>query len=71
MQVDGDEEEEHVTEGLETSNMNRYELTSIERLLDTLNSSWLEGKGQEKPHHELVFQDEKACCGGAAGLKSI
>jgi hypothetical protein len=33
----------HVTEDLGTSNMNRHELTSIERLLDTHNSSWVEG----------------------------
>jgi hypothetical protein len=38
----------HVTEGLGTSNMNKYELANIERLLDTHNSSWDEGKGQEK-----------------------
>jgi hypothetical protein len=38
----------HVTEGLGASNMNRYELASIERLLDTHKSSWVEGKGQEK-----------------------
>jgi hypothetical protein len=51
--------------------MNRYELTSIEKLLDAYNSSWVEGQGQERPHHELMFQDEKVCCEGAAGLKSI
>jgi hypothetical protein len=38
----------HAAEGLGTPNMNRYEPTSIERLLDTYNSSWVEGKGQEK-----------------------
>jgi hypothetical protein len=38
----------HVAEGLGTPNMNRYELTSIERALDTYNSSWVEGKGQER-----------------------
>jgi hypothetical protein len=38
----------HVAEAWGTSNMNRYELTSIERLLDTHNSSWVEGQGQEK-----------------------
>ena len=51
--------------------MNKYELTSIEKLLDAYNSSWVEGQGQERPHHELMFQDEKVCCEGAAELKSI
>jgi hypothetical protein len=42
------DDEEACGGGLGTSNMNRYELTSIERLLDTHNSSWVKGKGQEK-----------------------
>jgi hypothetical protein len=28
----------------------------------------LKAKGRKRPHHELMFQDEKVCWGGAAGL---
>jgi hypothetical protein len=37
------DDEEACGGGLGTSNMDRYELTSMERLLDTHNTSWVEG----------------------------
>ena len=39
---------QHVAEGLGTPNMKEYELRGIERLSDTYNSSWVEGKGPRK-----------------------
>jgi hypothetical protein len=38
-----DENEEACGGGLGTSNMDRYELTSIEMMLHTHNTSWVEG----------------------------
>ena len=43
------DDEEACGGGLETSNMDKYEPTSIEALLDTHDNSWVEGQGQEKP----------------------
>jgi hypothetical protein len=42
------EEKRHVAEGLGCSNMKIYELTSLEWLLNTYKSSWVERKERKK-----------------------
>jgi len=61
-------EKRHVAEGLGCSNTKVYESTSLESLLNTYRSSWVEGERQQ---HELMLKTEKACCGDVAGIKEV
>ena len=66
-QVEG--EKRDVAERLGCSNTKVYESTSLENLLNTYRSSWVEGGRGERQQHEFMLKTEKVCCGDAAGIK--